>query len=81
VEEVENIIYHGAHATLARIHLDGQPDQAALARIRDGNPDIISAELSAIDGRGPRNGNDQPVGEPTRKKPRQQLAADERSIS
>jgi D-3-phosphoglycerate dehydrogenase len=49
VEEVENIIYHGAHATLARIHLDGQPDSAALARIRDGNPDIISAELSAIE--------------------------------
>src|SRR3954469_16861424 len=56
VEEVENIIYHGAHATLARIHLDGQPDPASLGRIRDGNPDIISAELSAIDGRGPRNG-------------------------
>ena len=56
VEEVENIIYHGAHATLARIHLDGQPDPGSLSRIRDGNPDIISAELSAIDGRGPRNG-------------------------
>jgi len=56
VEEVENIIYHGAHATLARIHLDGQPDPDSLSRIRDGNPDIISAELSAIDGRGPRNG-------------------------
>jgi D-3-phosphoglycerate dehydrogenase / 2-oxoglutarate reductase len=51
VEEVENIIYHGAHATLARIHLDGQPEQSALTRIREGNPDIISAELSAINGR------------------------------
>jgi D-3-phosphoglycerate dehydrogenase / 2-oxoglutarate reductase len=51
VEEVENIIYHGAQATLARIHLDGQPESAALARIRDGNPDIISAELSAINGK------------------------------
>jgi D-3-phosphoglycerate dehydrogenase len=51
VEEVENIIYHGAQATLARIHLDGQPESAALNRIRDGNPDIISAELSAINGR------------------------------
>jgi len=56
VEEVENIIYHGAHATLARIHLDGQPEPAALDRIRSGNPDIISAELSELDGRGPRNG-------------------------
>ena len=51
VEEVENIIYHGAQATLARIHLDGQPEAGALARIRDGNPDIISAELSAINGK------------------------------
>jgi D-3-phosphoglycerate dehydrogenase / 2-oxoglutarate reductase len=51
VEEVENIIYHGAQATLARIHLDGHPEPAALARIRDGNPDIISADLSAINGK------------------------------
>jgi hypothetical protein len=36
--------------------LDGQPDPGALSRIREGNPDIISAELSAIDGRSPRNG-------------------------
>ena len=51
VEEVENIIYHGAQATLARIHLDGVPDASALERIRTGNPDIISAELSEIDGK------------------------------
>jgi D-3-phosphoglycerate dehydrogenase len=51
VEEVENIIYHGAQATLARIHLDGQPESAALTRIREGNPDIISAELSTINGK------------------------------
>ncbi len=52
VEEVENIIYHGAQATLARIHLDGVPDNGALERIRTGNADIISVELSEIDGRG-----------------------------
>ena len=51
VEEVENIIYHGAQATLARIHLDGVPDTGALDRIRTGNTDIISVELSEIDGR------------------------------
>jgi D-3-phosphoglycerate dehydrogenase len=49
VEEVENIIYHGAHATLARIHTDGSPSDGALERIRTGNADIISVELSAID--------------------------------
>jgi D-3-phosphoglycerate dehydrogenase / 2-oxoglutarate reductase len=48
VEEVENIIYHGAQATLARIHLDGVPTNCALDRIRGGNPDIISVELSEI---------------------------------
>jgi D-3-phosphoglycerate dehydrogenase len=55
VEEVENIIYHGAQATLARIHLDGVPDEGALERIRSGNQDIISVELSEIDGRGPHS--------------------------
>jgi D-3-phosphoglycerate dehydrogenase len=52
VEEVENIIYHGAQATLARIHLDGRPEPGALKRIREGNADIISADLSELDGRG-----------------------------
>ena len=52
VEEVENIIYHGAHATLARIHLDGKPDVAALEAIKKGNEHVISVELTAIDGRG-----------------------------
>ena len=51
VEEVENIIYHGAQATLARIHLDGEPGDGALDRIKTGNADIISVELSRIDGR------------------------------
>ena len=50
VEEVENIIYHGAQATLARIHLDGEPGDETLERIKSGNADIISVELSAIDG-------------------------------
>ena len=51
VEEVENIIYHGAQATLARIHLDGAPGNGAMERIKAGNADIISVELSEIDGR------------------------------
>ena len=52
VEEVENIIYHGAHATLARIHLDGAPDPTALTAIKAGNPHIISVDLTTLDGRG-----------------------------
>jgi D-3-phosphoglycerate dehydrogenase len=49
VEEVENIIYHGATATLARIHLDGRPAPEALQAIRSGNPHIISLDLMEID--------------------------------
>jgi len=49
VEEVENIIYHGAQATLARIHLSADPGSQAMARIRDGNSHILSAELRPID--------------------------------
>jgi D-3-phosphoglycerate dehydrogenase len=51
VEEVENIIYHGAQATLARIHLDAAPNNGTIERIRSGNSDIISVELSEIDGK------------------------------
>lgn len=50
VEEVENIIYHGAQATLARIHLDGEPAATSLEVIRGGNADIISVELSRTNG-------------------------------
>ncbi|HSR16100.1 MAG TPA: NAD(P)-dependent oxidoreductase, partial [Gemmatimonadales bacterium] len=49
VEEVENIIYHGAQATLARVHLSGSPDQATIDLIRTGNPHILSAEVRPID--------------------------------
>ncbi|MEP6574147.1 MAG: phosphoglycerate dehydrogenase, partial [Gemmatimonadota bacterium] len=49
VEEVENIIYHGAQATCARIHLDLAPDRAALDTIKAGNEHIISVDLAAIE--------------------------------
>jgi D-3-phosphoglycerate dehydrogenase len=49
VEEVENIIYHGAQATCARIHLDLAPDGATLDTIKAGNEHIISVELAAIE--------------------------------
>jgi hypothetical protein len=48
---VENIIYHGAHATLARIHLDAGPGADALEAVRRANENIISVELTEIDGR------------------------------
>jgi D-3-phosphoglycerate dehydrogenase len=51
VEEVENISYHGAEASLARIHLDSKPADTHLTTIRSGNPHIISVELSGLNGR------------------------------
>ena len=48
VEEVENIIYHGAEATCARVHLDAKPDGDALRLIKEGNPNILSVELTPI---------------------------------
>lgn len=48
VEEVENIIYYGALATIARIHVDREPGAEAMAAIRTGNEHIISVELASI---------------------------------
>lgn len=48
VEEVENISYHGAEASLARIHLDSAPGETELNAIKSGNPHIISVELSDL---------------------------------
>jgi D-3-phosphoglycerate dehydrogenase len=48
VEEVESILYHGAKATLARVHLDGSPSGEAVELIRQGNKNIISVELAEI---------------------------------
>lgn len=53
VEEVENISYHGAVASLARIHLDSEPGAAEINAIKTGNPHIISVELSGLNGRKP----------------------------
>jgi D-3-phosphoglycerate dehydrogenase len=48
VEEVENIIYYGALATIARIHVDREPPTEAVSAIRAGHEHIISVELASI---------------------------------
>lgn len=50
VEEVENIAYHGAEAACARIHVSGPPDARALDEIRNGNADVISVDLTPVQG-------------------------------
>jgi D-3-phosphoglycerate dehydrogenase len=45
VQETENIVFEGAQAAIARINLDGAPDQALLDTIRGGNADILELQL------------------------------------
>jgi D-3-phosphoglycerate dehydrogenase len=49
VEEVENIAYHGAQASAARIQVSSPPSEQAVAEIRNGNENVISVDLTAID--------------------------------
>jgi D-3-phosphoglycerate dehydrogenase len=46
VQETENIVFEGATAAVARIHLDGAPPQKALDAMRSESPDIM--ELSVL---------------------------------
>jgi D-3-phosphoglycerate dehydrogenase len=48
VEEMENVIYEGAHAASARIQLDTSPSEADLDRIRRSCDEILSVDLTSI---------------------------------
>lgn len=48
VQETENIVFEGAGAAIARIHLDQATSQATLDEIRSGNEDIIDLSLLAL---------------------------------
>jgi D-3-phosphoglycerate dehydrogenase len=45
VQRMENIVFAGAEAAVARIELDGALEPAEVDRIRDGNNDIIEINL------------------------------------
>jgi D-3-phosphoglycerate dehydrogenase / 2-oxoglutarate reductase len=45
VQEMENIVFEGAEAAVARINLDKAPSAATLNRLRDGSGDIIELDL------------------------------------
>jgi D-3-phosphoglycerate dehydrogenase len=45
VQEMENIVFEGAAAAVARINLDNAPPEATLERIRAGNADILELNL------------------------------------
>jgi D-3-phosphoglycerate dehydrogenase len=48
VQEMENIVFEGAEAAVARINLDKAPSQATLDRLRSGNADIIELDLLTL---------------------------------
>jgi len=45
VQEMENIVFEGAEAAVARINLDNAPSQESLRKLEAGNPDIIELDL------------------------------------
>ena len=46
VQEMENVVFEGAEAAVARINLETIPPEAILQLLRTANPDIL--ELSLI---------------------------------
>jgi D-3-phosphoglycerate dehydrogenase len=48
VQETENVIFEGAEAAVARIHLDRRPSEAMLALITSGNEHILSVQVLDI---------------------------------
>src|SRR5687767_12169106 len=48
VQEMENVIFEGSEAAVARINLEGAPPAAALERLRADNTDIIELSLLEI---------------------------------
>jgi len=50
VQEMENIVFEGAEAAVARINLDKAPSQVTLDRLRADNADIIELDLLQLAG-------------------------------
>jgi D-3-phosphoglycerate dehydrogenase len=47
VQETENVIFEGAHAAVARINLDREPDAGVLGRI-EGHADVLRVQVVAL---------------------------------
>jgi D-3-phosphoglycerate dehydrogenase len=45
VQEMENIVFEGAAAAVARINLDNAPSKETLKQLEANNPDIIELDL------------------------------------
>ena len=49
IQEVENVIYHGAEAACARIQLDAEPTRETMERINSSSHHILSVDLTVIE--------------------------------
>lgn len=50
VQEMENVVFEGAEAAIARINLDNAPPQDTIEKLRHENPDIIELDLLELKG-------------------------------
>jgi D-3-phosphoglycerate dehydrogenase / 2-oxoglutarate reductase len=48
VQEMENIVFEGAEAAVARINLDGAPDRTLCDRIKSGSADILDLQVVSL---------------------------------
>jgi D-3-phosphoglycerate dehydrogenase len=45
VQEMENVVFEGAEAAVARLNLEAVPPEATLQLVRAANPDILDLSL------------------------------------
>jgi D-3-phosphoglycerate dehydrogenase len=50
VQEMENVVFEGAEAAIARINLDNALPRNTIERLRAENPDIIELDLLELKG-------------------------------
>ncbi len=48
VQETENIVFEGARAAVARIHVDREPSAEVLAALRTCTSDVLDVSLVAL---------------------------------
>jgi D-3-phosphoglycerate dehydrogenase len=48
VQEMENIVFEGAEAAVARINLDNPPSKETLDRLQSANADILQLDLLGL---------------------------------
>jgi len=48
VQEMENIVFEGAEAAVARIHLETEPDAAVMAKVKESSGEILEASVIAL---------------------------------